>query len=533
MCEIREDANDTRGISKQDRKLYGDLAKELAGGAKSKPEKPKMTKQELEVFNARLAEEAEVRAAVADVLGRAQTATAAVQALCSGNPTGAAVHLAELSEAITAMAPSPLMADRMPDLIASLTRCCRPAVPADVAAALVLVHAGAEGRERETAGMVCKAVAGIHAQVLEQGLLASGSFALVFPVLRHALTARGVSAEAVDMAMEVVSMHTRTSGVPLEPVIAVMMLVMAKNAKARKTAHDCVLRLASALPPAAVGELLEGGLSPLAIVRTVGLEGLARVPGLPGDTPHVYLHSTLLLLAHDSEEDVADKAKELLASCALSLDALPWEQLVDCLAHDLPTVRKAAALALGSYVAADPQGTAQEVVGTLKAVYTQNKGFEGNALARSGVAVALGALAEHVTKREIIVLFPFLVSDKEQGLSDPDEEVRAQMTAAGMRMLEVHGQSSMELLHPMLQNQLNKPDSGTSQHVSVFAFAWIDVVHVHIEHACTHVMHERPCVWSRQHVHAYKAPGRRTSSAREPSSCWQRWPNSCQRATRK
>ena len=179
-------------------------------------------------------------------------------------------------------------------------------MPADVAAALVLVHAGAEGRERETAGMVCKAVAGIHAQVLEQGLLASGSFALVFPVLRHALTARGVSAEAVDMAMEVVSMHTRTSGVPLEPVIAVMMLVMAKNAKARKTAHDCVLRLASALPPAAVGELLEGGLSPLAIVRTVGLEGLARVPGLPGDTPHVYLHSTLLLLAHDSEEDVAE-----------------------------------------------------------------------------------------------------------------------------------------------------------------------------------------------------------------------------------
>ena len=153
-------------------------------------------------------------------------------------------------------------------------------------------------------------------------------------------------------------------------------------------------------------------------------------------------------------------------------------------------------------------------MGTLKAVYTQNKGFEGNALARSGVAVALGALAEHVTKREIIVLFPFLVSDKEQGLSDPDEEVRAQMTAAGMRMLEVHGQSSMELLHPMLQNQLNKPDSGESQHVSVFA--WIDGVHVHKKSTCTNVMHVRPCVWSCQHVHAYKVPGRRTFSAREP-----------------
>ncbi len=47
-----------------------------------------------------------------------------------------------------------------------------------------------------------------------------------------------------------------------------------------------------------------------------------------------------------------------------------------------------------------------------------------------------------------------------QGLSDPDDYVRQEMTKAGLRLIEVHGAGSMELLHPLLQNQLNKPDTG-------------------------------------------------------------------------
>lgn len=42
--------------------MYGDLAKELGSKKKEEPKKPKMTKQEQEVFNARLEEEAEIRA---------------------------------------------------------------------------------------------------------------------------------------------------------------------------------------------------------------------------------------------------------------------------------------------------------------------------------------------------------------------------------------------------------------------------------------------------------------------------------------
>ena len=463
VCEVREDANDNRHMTKQERKMYGDLAKELGTSKKKEPVKPKMTKQEQEVHNARLAEEAEIRANVAEVLTRVQDATEAVQALCDGNPAGAHEYLSTLSPALTSMAPSPLMSQRMPGLITSLNKCCQPSLSSVVSDALLLVHSAQEHREMEEIAMTRKAVTAISERVQQMGLLGSGTFSLVFPLLRRALITPTIGSETLDSAMEVVTLHTRQSGIQPESVIAVMMGVMAKNAKLRKAANESVLKLSAMLQPANVGELLDGGISAVPAVRMACLDGLSRVQGLPGDAPHVYLHSTLYLLAHDAEESVRAKANEVLEKCAFDVNDLNWDQLVECLMHENQEVRKACGLALASVVKADPAGNASDVVGKLKALYTDNKGFEGNVLARSGVALALAAVAEVMTKRELIVLFPFLVSDKEQGLSDPDEDVRSQMQQAGLKMLEVHGQDSMELLHPMLQNQLNKPDTGTWQ----------------------------------------------------------------------
>ncbi|EKX53505.1 hypothetical protein GUITHDRAFT_57715, partial [Guillardia theta CCMP2712] len=48
-------------------------------------------------------------------------------------------------------------------------------------------------------------------------------------------------------------------------------------------------------------------------------------------------------------------------------------------------------------------------------------------------------------------------------LTDPDEDVRANIIKAGLRLIELHGEGAMDLLSTMLQTQLNKPDSGTWQ----------------------------------------------------------------------
>jgi hypothetical protein len=54
---------------------------------------------------------------------------------------------------------------------------------------------------------------------------------------------------------------------------------------------------------------------------------------------HVYLHSTLFILAHDSDESISSKAKELLAKYALTEASLDWLQLVECLSHEHAQVR--------------------------------------------------------------------------------------------------------------------------------------------------------------------------------------------------
>ena len=121
--------------------------------------------------------------------------------MCKSNPSGAHDYLSTLSPAVTAMAPSPLMHDSMPGLIASLTKCCRPQLPAVVSEALFQVHAAVEGREKELLAMTRTAVETISSRVREMGLLESGSFMLVFPLLRHALCTPAIGAETLDAAM--------------------------------------------------------------------------------------------------------------------------------------------------------------------------------------------------------------------------------------------------------------------------------------------------------------------------------------------
>jgi HEAT repeat protein len=175
-------------------------------------------------------------------------------------------------------------------------------------------------------------------------------------------------------------------------------------------------------------------------------------------TKQQYLQSTIFLLRHDVDEGVRAKAASLYDALALSTDTLETSQLTELLSHSSEAVRKAAAESLATLLKNNPSA-AQETVSLLKTMYLESKG--AGVFTRSGVALALSSIAESMTKRELIVLFPTLVSDKDQGLSDPDDGVRAQMMQAGLRLIELHGQSCMELLTPMFENQLNKPDSGT------------------------------------------------------------------------
>lgn len=287
------------------------------------------------------------------------------------------------------------------------------------------------------------------------------AFTLVFPLLRYAIQNPSVGSELQDAALKSVAQHTGATDLwPRNTIIGMLVSVMTANARIRKAAADIVLKHASHLNPAAVDELLDGCLSPEAAVRGACVDSLAAVPGIPGPSPHHYLHATIFLMRHDADEAVKAKAEALSVQAGTNPSMFDTSQLTELLSHPGEGVRKMAADSLASLLKAEP-GAAQETVSQLKKLYLEAKG--AGVFTRSGVALALSSIAEYLSKREIIVLFPTLVSDKDQGLTDPDDGVRAQMMAAGLRLIERHGESCMDLLTPMFENQLNRVDTGTWQ----------------------------------------------------------------------
>jgi hypothetical protein len=288
--QTREDRNVR--INKEDKKLYGALAKEFAAEreAKKNQEKPKMTKQEEEVFKARLAEEARVRATVAAVRASAELGLSVLEALCRGNRAGMHSHLSLIAPLVwpLARAPQRLVGVHVLCVARAMALCCTRRLSPQIPEALYIVAAGPshETMTSEEAALVRNAVRVLQKDMRGQPLPVQ-SFTYVFPLLRYALLSPSVGGELQDAAMRTVAQHTS----PAEPwprctMIGVLIAVMSTNARMRKAAADVVLKLCVALGPRDVSELLDGCLTAEAAVRSACLDSLAAVSALPGDEPH-------------------------------------------------------------------------------------------------------------------------------------------------------------------------------------------------------------------------------------------------------
>lgn len=130
-------------ISKEDKKLYGALAKEFAAekAAKKKDEKPKMTKQEEEVFKGRLREEAAVRATVTSVKASAELGLQVLCALCRGSRRGMHASLPRVAPLVWPLctAAQRLLEAPVKEMISQLALCCTARLSAQVSDGLYTV----------------------------------------------------------------------------------------------------------------------------------------------------------------------------------------------------------------------------------------------------------------------------------------------------------------------------------------------------------------------------------------------------------
>jgi hypothetical protein len=115
-------------------------------------------------------------------------------------------------------------------------------------------------------------------------------------------------------------------------------------------------------------------------------------------------------------------------------------------------VRAAAASALAEGLELYPEAVVEALAGTL-ALYDHPGSAQASLAARAGAAAALKALAPSLTADQLPQTLDFLLS---RGLADSSAAIRDGMIAAGVAVVNAHGQENPEAMLPLFDAYLDK-----------------------------------------------------------------------------
>lgn len=115
-------------------------------------------------------------------------------------------------------------------------------------------------------------------------------------------------------------------------------------------------------------------------------------------------------------------------------------------------MRAAAASALAEGLELYPEAVVEALAGTL-ALYDHPGSAQASLAARAGAAAALKALAPSLTADQLPQTLDFLLS---RGLADGSAAIRDGMIAAGVAVVNAHGQENPEAMLPLFDAYLDK-----------------------------------------------------------------------------
>ncbi|XP_014362251.2 eIF-2-alpha kinase activator GCN1 isoform X1 [Papilio machaon] len=331
-------------------------------------------------------------------------------------------------------------------------------------------------------------------------------FCYIFPLLKQGLTgpARGDEAAMVS-GLAVIARHARLRGEPHDPrdmlrpalfpidhMFRLLIDVISNTSKRVQAA--ATLALLETAECAARGDLslddatclLAGLQNPQEVVRDAALRALLCVADclspLLDDLEHgLEITKRLYIATFDVSEDNKKLAYELWskvprAEAWLSgAEAELVRELVREVQHPAEPVQRAAADALATLVArADSEDCApSRVMHMLHDLYEEKYplipakldqfGHERESAvdewgARRGAALGLRALAPRLTAEDVPAATAFFV---QRGLADRRDEVREEMLAAAMAVVDLHGKETLSSQLPVFENFLDTaPKSG-------------------------------------------------------------------------
>ncbi|KAL6712825.1 translational activator of GCN4 [Lecanora helva] len=301
---------------------------------------------------------------------------------------------------------------------------------------------------------------------------------LLFAVLRQngiAQTDADAADEQVTLALEVTSYHTdafANKALPRDELLSLLIESMQHYPQHYRLIKDCLLDASRAIGEQAsqieIEVLLKGTIVLQASVRAAVLQAIREHIDLTDSD----FHEEIWLTCHDDNDENVELGQLIWQENALDIQPTKAATMVKYLSASDRQLRRAASRALAKAIDQDhvvfaqildqlqneyrglakPRVPERDAYGMVKKTNLSDP-WEN----RSGIALALKAMAPAFETSRLVPFFQFLINDKAVG--DRNTTVRDEMIDCATAIIYLHGAAGLEDLMHMFENALDQSGS--------------------------------------------------------------------------
>ncbi|XP_042907743.1 stalled ribosome sensor GCN1 [Parasteatoda tepidariorum] len=348
------------------------------------------------------------------------------------------------------------------------------------------------------------AASGYDEQLLSQTAqnhLSAPSFSYCFPLFQRLLLTRTSNMELLEQILSIIGEHSEIRAidtsidkiyqecVPTLAMFDVLIKVICQTTGQIQTlAMKTLLKTAEAVSGddnCSVAEMPEIDILLSALflndeqARLSALQSLSAIemvlPTPDADYEDgMHVMQRIFVACYDEAEQNKKIAKELWNNLGFAEHPELCRRLLKDIVHKEVLVRQSAANALAALFKVFPENL-QDTIDDLLKIYEEKLYMPPPVLdslhrvvstsppdqweARSGIALCLGKLAEHLSHNQVVALMSFFVPD---GLGDRHPTVRKHMLDAAVAIIDVHGKECLSELLPVFDNFMDKAPDNSS-----------------------------------------------------------------------
>ncbi|ORY90168.1 ARM repeat-containing protein [Leucosporidium creatinivorum] len=463
--------------------------------ARKKPVAATLSKADRQLLERQLAKESEIRAQMAEALGRLRRGFALLLCLVNSKAELVKEYLATMVNTVLTVIvsrPATLVADEAFATYQTLGDICSDRLGFSKVALGVAVLRGVEAQVVPE-NYLAESLPALVTRVLyrlrflsEQSPFDAGTFAYGAPLVSKILRSGGIGLEKNDnegaleqlaLALDFISFHARQcseTAFPRLTMIGDLLATLVGYPTLSRTATTALQDLGEAIKdnssPAEIAAILDGAMTEESFVRFACVQALQ-----PLDLTELDFSAPLWIAAHDGDERNRALAIAAWEENALDVPEDFLAELLPFLSHASAAIRQATAESIAEGVSLHPTVVAeaiQQLVVEYKEkakellpqydqygmVIEESLNAEDPWRARKAIATTFKLVAPYFSPADVAAFFDILIAG--EALGDRSQSVRSEMLEAAMTVIDVHGKENLQSLIATFEEYLARPSTG-------------------------------------------------------------------------